>query len=127
MRLQRRDGLNIIPFIDIMLVLLAIVLSISTFIAQGKIKIQLPTAQMAQLQQNEKKRIIISVDQFNVIYINDKQINPDLLSAEFSKISNETFIELKHDKESKFETFIKILDLLKKNNHENFSITTAIQ
>lgn len=55
MRLHRKDGLNVVPFIDIMLVLLAIVLSISTFIAQGKIKLDLPEASSATPQKDEKK------------------------------------------------------------------------
>lgn len=46
--IRRGDGLNVVPFIDIMLVLLAIVLSISTFIAQGKIKVNLPNAKNAE-------------------------------------------------------------------------------
>lgn len=126
MRLPRKDGLNIIPFIDIILVLLAIVLSISTFIVQGSIKIQLPSTQ-TQTQKNEKTTIVISVDQFNIIYMNDRKIDLQALDAELTKITQETFIELKHDKESKFDTFIKIIDLMKKNNHENFSITTIHQ
>ena len=44
MKIKRAEGLNIIPLIDVMLVLLAIVLSVSTFIAQGKIPITLPQA-----------------------------------------------------------------------------------
>jgi biopolymer transport protein ExbD len=127
MRLPRKDGLNIIPFIDIMLVLLAIVLSISTFIAYGNIKIHLPSTQMAQSHQKEKERIIIAVDQANRIYMNDQNITLAQLSVEFSKIKQETLIELKHDKESKFELFINMIDLLKKNNHENFSIATTLQ
>jgi len=127
MRLPRKDGLNIIPFIDIMLVLLAIVLSISTFITYGNIKVHLPSTQMAQSKQREKERIIIAVDQSNHIYMNDKLITLDHLSTEFSKLKQETLIELKHDKESKFEVFITIIDLLKKNNHENFSIATTLQ
>ena len=39
MKLPKKDGLNIVPFIDIMLVLLAIVLSISTFIAHNSITV----------------------------------------------------------------------------------------
>ena len=39
-----RTPLNIVPFIDIMLVLLCIVLSISSFIAQGKIEVKLPSS-----------------------------------------------------------------------------------
>ena len=39
------DSINIVPFIDIMLVLLVIVLTSATFIAQGKIPIAIPKAQ----------------------------------------------------------------------------------
>ena len=49
-----KGGLNIVPFIDIMLVLLAIVLSISTFIANGQIKVDLPTAKNAVASNDEK-------------------------------------------------------------------------
>ena len=42
-KVPERSPLNIVPFIDIMLVLLCIVLSISTFIAQGKIEVKLPS------------------------------------------------------------------------------------
>ena len=44
--IPKKEPLNIVPFIDIMLVLLAMVLSISTFIAKGEInngKRQSPT------------------------------------------------------------------------------------
>ncbi|EIB2720015.1 biopolymer transporter ExbD, partial [Campylobacter jejuni] len=47
LKLPKNEGLNIVPFIDIMLVLLAIVLSISTFIAYGKIQISLPSSENA--------------------------------------------------------------------------------
>ena len=59
MRIPRKDGLNIVPFIDVMLVLLAIVLSVSTFIAQGQIKVELPYASHNQ-QAKDDKPIIIS-------------------------------------------------------------------
>ena len=39
--IPKKEPLNIVPFIDIMLVLLAMVLSISTFIAKGEIQINL--------------------------------------------------------------------------------------
>ena len=42
---KRMDNINIVPFIDIMLVLLVIVLTSATFIAQGKIPIAIPKAQ----------------------------------------------------------------------------------
>ncbi len=123
--IRRGDGLNVVPFIDIMLVLLAIVLSISTFIAQGKIKVSLPNAKNAEKSQpNDQKVVVISVDEHDNIFVDDKPMNLEALSAVVKQTDPKTLIDLKSDKGSRFETFISIMDILKEHNHENFSIST---
>ena len=47
--IPKKEPLNIVPFIDIMLVLLAMVLSISTFIAKGEIQINLSKSKTADV------------------------------------------------------------------------------
>lgn len=123
MRIPKRDGLNVIPLIDVMLVLLAIVLSISTFIAQGQIKVELPYASQNQ-QAKDEKPIVITIDGENIIYFNDKPIDIPSLKEEIANIDNKTLIQLKSDKDSKFESFIQIVDVLKEKGHENFGIST---
>lgn len=123
MKIKRGEGLNIVPFIDIMLVLLAIVLSVSTFIAQGKIEIDLPQADSAQ-KKNDDKKVSIVVDVNNTIYVDDKPESIEDLKELIKDTDPKTLIELRSDKDSKFETFVKIIDLLKENNHENFAIST---
>ncbi|NHA79314.1 TonB system transport protein ExbD [Helicobacter pylori] len=126
--IRRGDGLNVVPFIDIMLVLLAIVLSISTFIAQGKIKVNLPNAKNAEkTQSNDQKVVVISVDEHDNIFVDDKPTNLEALSAVVKQTDPKTLIDLKSDKSSRFETFISIMDILKEHNHENFSISTQAQ
>ncbi|WP_171931084.1 TonB system transport protein ExbD [Helicobacter pylori] len=123
--IRRGDGLNVVPFIDIMLVLLAIVLSISTFITQGKIKVSLPNAKNAEKSQpNDQKVVVISVDEHDNIFVDDKPTNLEALSAVVKQTDPKTLIDLKSDKSSRFETFISIMDILKEHNHENFSIST---
>ncbi|GAA9085325.1 TonB system transport protein ExbD [Helicobacter pylori] len=123
--IRRGDGLNVVPFIDIMLVLLAIVLSVSTFIAQGKIKVSLPNAKNAEKSQpNDQKVVVISVDEHDNIFVDDKPMNLEALSAVVKQTDPKTLIDLKSDKSSHFETFISIMDILKEHNHENFSIST---
>ncbi|WQT24758.1 TonB system transport protein ExbD [Helicobacter pylori] len=122
---RRGDGLNIVPFIDVILVLLAIVLSVSTFIAQGKIKVSLPNAKNAEkTQSNDQKVVVISVDEHDNIFVDDKPTNLEALSAVVKQTDPKTLIDLKSDKSSRFETFISIMDILKEHNHENFSIST---
>ncbi|WRB11668.1 TonB system transport protein ExbD [Helicobacter pylori] len=126
--IRRGDGLNVVPFIDIMLVLLAIVLSVSTFIAQGKIKVSLPNAKNAEKSQsNDQKVVVISVDEHDNIFVDDKPTNLEALSAAIKQTDPKTLIDLKSDKSSRFETFISIMDILKEHNHENFSISTQAQ
>jgi len=126
MRLSKKDGLNIVPFIDIMLVLLAIVLSISTFIAQGKIQVNLPSATSAQKPKDEQK-VVITIDKSDKIYIDDSEVQDDLLEFRLKAIDNNTLIQLRSDKSAKFESFVKVIDILKGKGHEKFAITTLTE
>ncbi len=127
MRMPKKEGLNVIPLIDIMLALLAIVLSISTFIAQGKIPIDLPSAESAQQDNEDKKKISVVIDKDNNFFIDDTQINPDELKAKLNEIDAKTLVELRSDKDSKFDSFVRVIDILKEKGHENFAIQTLAE
>ena len=60
---KKFDEINVIPFIDIMLVLLVMVLTTATFIKQGVIPVNLPEAK-ATSKENIKNEV--------TIYVNDK-------------------------------------------------------
>ena len=124
MRLNKKDGLNIVPFIDIMLVLLAIVLSISTFIAQGKISVDLPSAKSAQQDKEDEKKVSVVIDKDNKFFIDDAEISEDELKDKLNAVDIKTLIELKSDKNAKFDSFVKVIDILKEKGHENFAIQT---
>ena len=124
MRLNKKDGLNIVPFIDIILVLLAIVLSISTFIAQGKIAVDLPSAKSAQQDKEDEKKVSVVIDKDNKFFIDDVEISEDELKDKLNAVDIKTLIELKSDKNAKFDSFVKVIDILKEKGHENFAIQT---
>lgn len=126
MRMPKKEGLNVIPLIDIMLVLLAIVLSVSTFIAQGNIPIDLPSSESAKTEQEDNK-IAVIINKDNEFFVDDEKIAEDNLKERLSDIDAKTLIELKSDKNSKFEMFVKVIDILKEKNHENFAITTLTE
>ena len=123
-RLPRNEGLNVVPFIDIMLVLLAIVLSISTFIAYGHIKVELPKSQVAQKSGDKKEKVLVSIDEKDIFYYNDTAVSLDELASKFQTLEKSTLVELKADKSSKFESFIELISLLKARQHKNFQILT---
>ena len=125
MRLNKKDGLNIVPFIDIMLVLLAIVLSISTFFDKGKIAVDLPSASSTEQIKEDEKKVSVVIDKDNKFFIDDAEISEDELKDKLNAIDTKTLVQLKSDKNAKFESFVKVIDILKENGHENFAIQTV--
>ena len=107
-----------------MLVLLAIVLSISTFIAQGKIAVDLPSAKSAQQDKEDEKKVSVVIDKDNKFFIDDAEISEDELNDKLNAVDIKTLIELKSDKNAKFDSFVKVIDILKEKGHENFAIQT---
>ena len=105
-RLPRNEGLNVVPFIDIMLALLAIVLSISTFIAYGHIKIEPPKSEVAQSSGDVQEKILISIDDKDTFYVDDKQVSLNELENKINALEKDILVELKADKNSKFDSFI---------------------
>ena len=59
--IKRFDEINVIPFIDIMLVLLVMVLTTATFIKQGVIPVNLPEAESKQ-QKELKNEVTVFVN-----------------------------------------------------------------
>ena len=125
-KIPKNESLNIVPFIDIMLVILAIVLSVSTFIAQGKIQIELPQG-ANQEQQKDEKKVKVLINKENQIYLDDILVGLEELKVKLESLEAKTMVELHSDKDAKFETFIQIVDILKGKGHENFSIATQQQ
>jgi len=108
-----------------MLVLLAIVLSISTFIAQGKIAVDLPSANSTEQIKEDEKKVSVVIDKDNKFFIDDAEISEDELKDKLNAIDTKTLVQLKSDKNAKFESFVKVIDILKEKGHENFAIQTV--
>lgn len=126
MKLPRKEGLNIVPFIDIMLVLLAIVLSAATFISQGHIKINVPESSSAS-KMDEDKKLSILLDKDNKFYIDDKEVGLEELKGKIMALDSATLVELASDSDARFQSFIEILDILKEKGHEKFTIQAKIK
>ncbi len=118
--LKKNDGMNVIPFIDVLLVLLAIVFVISNFIALGKIEINLPQASNVQQIEEIQHNIVVSEDR--KFYINDEEISKEELKAKIGHFTAEDIVTITSDKLSLYEDFIYVIDLLKEYNIDKVSM-----
>ena len=116
------DYINVIPLVDVMLVLLTIVLMTSTFIATGMISVSLPKASATQTE--VLKRQTISIDQSGVIYFNSTRVALEELGMKIRGIDKNTPLILRADKDAKLQVFVDVLDLLNSDGFKKVAIQT---
>lgn len=118
--LKRVEGINVVPLIDIMLVLLTIVLTVSSFIALGKIEITLPQA--SNFTKVEPKFYEIGITADHQFFINGEFTSRDALGAKFESLSKEDSVAISADKMASYEDFIYVIDLLKQKEIEKIGM-----
>lgn len=125
--MKRFDEMNVIPLIDVMLVLLAIVLVTASFVQQDSLKIELPdTDNTSAYEPTKEKTINIAINAKGELFIDEK---PTLFTALdeiilLQKFNNETPIIVKVDDKARFGAFIKLVDILKAHNLTNLTFLT---
>ena len=120
--MKKFDSINVVPFIDIMLVLLAIVLTTSTFIAKGIIPVNLPKAQTKNIK--KLKSIDITIKENGDIYFDKERVNKSILAQKMINIPKTKPIALRCDKNAKIKLFVSVMEILNNLNFNNVSIVT---
>jgi biopolymer transport protein ExbD len=118
--LKRVEGINVVPLIDVMLVLLAIVLTISSFIALGKLEITLPNA--SSQVKIEPKRFDIVINSKKEFFVNNEPITKEELHKKIATITKEDMVAISADKLAPYEEFIFVVDLLKSKGIEKIGM-----
>ena len=123
MRRERFDKMNVVPFIDIVLVLLVIILATATFVTNQSIKVDIPSA--SSKVNEEKKSIYISVDKEGNYYYDKEELALTEIKSKLLLLNpKKDLISLKMDQSSAFKHFVDIIDILKTKGFENISIIT---
>lgn len=122
--MKKFDEINIIPFIDIMLVLLAIVLITASFISQGKIEVNVPKASSSVAFKSDELAKLLTVTENGELYFNDKPIDKESLEQEVSSWDKNQRVTLKVDANAPFQNFVSITDIMAKNDIKNVAIVT---
>ncbi len=119
---QEFNYINVIPFVDIMLVLLTIVLTTSTFMTTGLLPISLPKA--SESQGETLKSVIIEIDVDGSIYLNAKLIDLSTLNESIKSCNTTTPVLIRADKNIALQVFVDVLDLVKKSGFEKINLQT---
>ncbi len=117
--------INVIPLVDVMLVLLTIVLTTSTFIATGMISVSLPKASPSKAE--VVKNDIISIDRDGKVYFNSREVGLDELNNTIRPLDRETPLIIRADSDIRLQVFIDVLDIINHGGFKKVAVQTEIK
>ncbi len=127
--------INVVPYIDVMLVLLVIFMITAPLLTQG-VNVDLPTAQSKALSSKQKEPIIVSVDSKGHYYLNinrnpSASVTPDFLMNRVAaqiKIDKKKKVKrqvlVKGDKSVGYGSVVQAMSLLQQAGAGNIGLIT---
>ena len=116
------DYINVIPLVDVMLVLLTIVLTTSSFIATGMIPIDLP--KVVKSQGEMLRTQTVEIDRQGNIFLNTKPISLLGLKAAMDGQNRNVPILIRADRNIALQGFVEVLDIIKTMGFKRVSLQT---
>jgi len=116
------DYINVIPLVDVMLVLLTIVLTTSSFIATGMIPLDLP--KVVKSQGEMPKTQTVEIDRQGVLFFNARRVSLDALKGSLENRNRDLPILIRADRQIALQGFVDVLDLVKKLGFKRVSLQT---
>lgn len=116
------ETINVIPFIDIMLVLLTMVLTTANFIVTGRIPVSLPQASPTRVEKHQDKTIELPVD--GPIYFDGMPVSADEFEGRVRGLPPDTSFLIRADRSLAFQKFIDVADILKRLNFNRIAVQT---
>ena len=127
MKMKRIDSINVIPFIDIMLVLLVMVLTTATFVKTGLIPVDLPEAK-GSAAEHKPSELKLTIKKDGTLMVGENEpVSIEQFEQKVVAGGREMTVVLYSDKEAAFQNFVGVMDVLKRLGHEQLYIVTDKQ
>lgn len=117
------DQINVIPLVDVMLVLLVIVLTTATFITTGQIPVDLPKAKEAGDRREVPLVITLTAD--GRLFMNEQAVSDDGLKLLLSPHPKESPVVVRADRVTMLERFVEVVDAVRSLGFRQVSLEVA--
>jgi len=122
MRRERFDRINIVPFVDIVLVLLVIVLATATFVQEGRHRIDVPESEHTLGKTAEP--IVIAIDANGTYYLGGHAAEWATLQNRLQNMESNTSLLLRADTHAPFGAFHRLIEAIQEQHITRVSIAT---
>ena len=102
------DHINVIPLVDVMLVLLVIVLTTATFITTGQVPVELAKAKEAGDRQDLP--LVVTLTAAGTLFMNDQPVPPDGLRIALNPHPRESSVLVRANRVTVLDRFVAVVD-----------------
>ncbi|OLB03809.1 MAG: biopolymer transporter ExbD [Nitrospirae bacterium] len=117
------DQINVIPLVDVMLVLLVIVLTTATFITTGQIPVELAKAKEAGDRRDVPLVITLTAD--GRLFMNEQQVSDDGLRILLTPHPKDSPVVVRADRVTMLERFVEVVDEIRGLGFRQVSLEVA--
>lgn len=114
--------INVVPLVDIMLVLIVIVLMTANFMVQGMLPVKPPQSDTDSSPLSES--IVLSISAVGDMYYERKPLPPEQLETRLQGLDTERPVLINADRDLTLQPFVTLLDRLKKLGFTKISVQT---
>ncbi|MCR4332181.1 MAG: protein TolR [Sulfuricaulis sp.] len=113
-RKKLMSEINVVPYIDVMLVLLVIFMITAPLLSQG-VKVELPKAAAQPVDSQDRETLVVTVDREGRYFLDDRRITSDELSRKVAAILRarpQTPVLIRGDRQSNYGEVVRAMTLL---------------
>jgi biopolymer transport protein TolR len=113
-RKRLMSEINVVPYIDVMLVLLVIFMITAPLLSQG-VKVDLPQAAAKPMDSKDRETLVVTVNREGHYYLDDRQLTPEELRrkvAAILRVRPRTPVLIRGDRNVSYGQVVKAMTLL---------------
>lgn len=132
-RRKRMSEINVVPYIDVMLVLLVIFMVTAPLLTQG-VKVELPQAASQNIETKGQEPLIVSVDKQGRFFLNigdkpDQPVEANNLTTRIKAVlrhRQDNTVYVKGDRNVPYGQVVEVMALLKQSGVEHVGLVTRL-
>jgi biopolymer transport protein TolR len=113
-RKRLMSEINVVPYIDVMLVLLVIFMITAPLLTQG-VKVELPQANARAVDTQDRETLVVTVDREGRYFLDDRRITADELKRKVEgilRVRPQTPVMVRGDRHAAYGEVVKAMTLL---------------
>ena len=106
--------INVVPYIDVMLVLLVIFMVTAPLLTPG-VKVDLPQASATPVDNPDRETLVITVDRKGKLFLDDRELGADALQAKVAailRVRPKTPVLIRGDRQAAYNHVVQTMVLL---------------